>query len=420
MTRITSVSSLLLGFLLFAVAQQTADRTIASPAQGQTVTQPTRKLFLTGDGTAFIDINGRVVISASDPQLQEEIRKISRTFGMFRERPEPETISLRFEEFSEGRAVVGWALCPQCRNPFFLNALIDESGRVVIPPKNYDTRYGAFHEGLAKYTDRGWGFIDRSGRIVTPAKYTEVGDFSEGRAFVAGTERQRYGYINKEGQLVIPLQFTSAGDFHEGLALVILRSVRYAFIDRTGKVVLQPKTRQSVDRFSEGLAAASVIVRNNRLYRGYQEPKYGFMDRTGKFVIPPQFDLVERFSEGRALFGQFVDDRTKWRDASRRGPVRVGYIDRTGQVIIKPEYVWGKVFSDGLAAVAVMTPDRKMMWGYIDREGRVVIKPQFTNAMSFSGGLAAVNCDDYARNCKTYIDKEGKVVWQGGIGGSSR
>lgn len=413
MTKIISVGSIVLGFLTLAVSGQTNNKsTLTLANRSQTESSKAPRLFPNSDGTAFIDINGRVVISASDPQLQEEIRSISRTFGMFRERREPEIISLKFEEFSEGRAVVGWALCPQCRNPFFLNALIDESGRVVIPPKNYDTRYSPFHEGLAKYTDRGWGFIDRSGRIVIPAKYTETGDFSEGLAFVAGSERQRYGYINKEGQLVIPLQFTSAGDFHEGLALVILRGVRYAFIDRTGKVVLQPKTQQGVDRFSEGLSAVSVIVRNNRLYRGYQEPKFGFMDRTGKFVIPPQFDLVERFSEGRALFGKFVDDGSKSRDASRRGPVRVGYIDRTGQVVIKPEYVWGKIFSEGLAAVAIMTTDKKMVWGYIDREGRVVIAPQFTNASSFSGGLAAVNCDDYARNCKTYIDKGGKVVWQ--------
>ena len=248
--------------------------------------------------TTFIDINGRVVFSSSAPQLQEEIRRISRTFGMFRERQEPESIGLRFGEFSEGFAVVGWPLCPVCRNPFFLNAIIDESGRVVIPPKNYDTRYSNFHEGLAKYTDGGWGFIDRSGRIVIPARFTEVGDFSEGLAFVAASERQRYGYINKEGQLVIPYRFKYASDFHEGLALVILMNIRYAFIDRTGKIVLQSRTWQGVDRFSEGLAAVWVSVRNNRLYRGYEELKYGFIDRTGKFVIPPQFDRVERFSEG--------------------------------------------------------------------------------------------------------------------------
>ena len=302
MTRLISATSLVLCFLLFAVAQQTADtRTIASTAQGQIVSQPTQKLFLTSDGTAFIDIDGRVVISASDPQLQEEIRRISRTFEMFRERREPESIALRFSEFSEGRAVVGWALCPVCRNPFFLNALIDESGRVVIPPKNYHTRFGNFHEGLAKYTGEGWGFIDRSGRIVVPAKYTEVGDFSEGLAFVAASQRERYGYINKEGRLVIPFRFKYASDFHEGLALVILMKVQYAFIDRTGKIVLRSRNWQGVDRFSEGLAAVRVSVRNNRLYRGYEEHKYGFMDRTGRFVIPPKFDRVKVFGRARTV-----------------------------------------------------------------------------------------------------------------------
>ena len=411
MTKLISATVLVLGFLLFAVAQQTADRTNAPPAKGQTVLQPTRKLFLINDGSAFIDSDGRVVLSAAKPDLQEEIRRISRAFEMYRERQEPEIISLRFDEFSEGLAAVGWALCPMCRNPGFLNAIIDESGRVVIPPKTYHTRYGNFHEGLAKYTGQGWGFIDRSGRIVIPAKYTEVGDFSEGLAFVAASERQRYGYINKEGRVVIPFQFTYASDFHEGLALVTLRNVRYAFIDRTGNVVLQSSTWQGVDHFSEGLAAIRVSVKNNRLYRGYEEHQFGFIDRTGRFVIPPKFDRAETFSEGRALIRQFVRDRATLRDG-RHAIGSVGFINGSGQVVIQPEYVDGKSFSEGLAAVAAMTPDKKKLWGYIDREGRVVIKPQFTSAMSFNGGLAAVNCDDYARNCKTYIDKEGRVRWQ--------
>lgn len=413
MTRMISVTSLVLALLVFAVAQQTADATrIAVAAQGQTGSQPARNLFPTNDGTAFIDINGRVVLSATEPQLQEEIRHISRTFGVFRERREPESMSIKFEAFSEGFAVVGWPLCPMCRNPFYVNALIDEQGRVVIPPKDSYTRYGDFHEGLAKYTGRGWGFVDRSGHIVVPAQFTETGDFSEGLAFVAALERQRYGYINKQGRLVIPYRFKYASDFHEGLALVILMSVQYAYIDRTGKVVLQSRSWQGVDRFSEGLAAVRLSVTNNKVYRGYQEHKFGFMDRNGRIVISPQFDRAERFSEGRALVGQFFDDGSRSRDRIGRGPVRVGFIDPTGRVVIKPEYVDGKTFSEGLAAVAVMTADKKRMWGYVDREGRLVIPPQFTNASSFSGGLAAVNCDDYARNCKAYIDREGKTVWQ--------
>jgi bifunctional DNA-binding transcriptional regulator/antitoxin component of YhaV-PrlF toxin-antitoxin module len=416
MTRMIRVSSLVLGFLIFVVAQQTGDtRATASRTQWQTASQGPRKLFPNDDGTTFLNVDGSVVLSASEPRLQKEIRRISRGFDQFREPEGSAPISLRFEEFSEGFAVVGWALCPNCRNPFWLNGFIDETGRLAIPPRSYGTNYGTFHEGLAKYTDGGWGFIDRSGRIVIPAKFSIVGEFSEGLAFVSPSGKERYGYINKLGKLVIPTRFRVATDFHEGLALVILMKLRYAFIDRTGKVVLQSRNWRGVDRFSEGLALVRVSVKNNKLYRGSEELKYGFIDRTGGFVIPPQFDRVETFSEGRALFGEFVKNGSRLRDRAFLPTNRAGFIDATGKVVIKAEYLDAKRFSEGLAAVAVMSSEKKKVWGYIDREGRILIPPQFTNPGPFRGGLAAVNCDDYARNCKAYVDRQGKVVWQAGF-----
>ena len=419
MTKMIRVSSLVLGVLLFGITQQTpatnataATEATASRPQWQTASRSTPKLFLNDDKTAFLDVDGRVVISASEPRLQEEIRRISRGFEHFREPEASTAIALRFEEFSEGFAVVGWALCPMCRNPFWLNGFIDETGRLAIPPRNYDTNFGTFHEGLAKYTDRGWGFIDPSGRVVIPAKYPMVGDFSEGLAYVSPTGDQRYGYINKLGELVIAPRFKYASDFHEGLAVVILMNIRYAFIDRTGKIVLQSRTWQGVDRFSEGLALVRVSVKNNRLYRGYEELEYGFINRTGAFVIPPQFDRVETFSEGRALFRELVKEAARSREQAYPPTNRAGFIDATGKVVIKAEYVDAKSFSEGLAAVAVMSSDKKKVWGYIDREGRVMIPPQFESAMPFRGGLAAVNCDNHSRSCKAYIDRQGRIVWQ--------
>jgi bifunctional DNA-binding transcriptional regulator/antitoxin component of YhaV-PrlF toxin-antitoxin module len=408
--RVIGAGAFLLGCLMFASTQESAFN--HQQAQ-QTPSQEARKLFPINDGHAFIDANGRIVFTATDSQLQEDVILASTKLGGIRGPRDGVPVFLRVEEeFSEGLAVVGWALCPMCRNNFWVNGFVDETGRLVIPPKHAFTRYESFREGLAKYTDRGWGFIDRRGQVVIPAQYTETGNFSEGLAFVAGVERQRYGYINKTGELAIPYQFKYASDFHEGLALVILRDVQYAFINRTGKVVLQSRSWQGVDHFSEGLAAVRLSITNNHVYRGYQELKYGFIDRSGRVVVSPQFDRAEKFSEGRALIGQVIDDKSRSRDGIYGGPLRVGFIDPTGQVVIKPVYVDGKVFSEGLAAVAVMTADKKKVWGYIDRDGRMVITPQFTSANPFSGGLAAVNCDQYGRDCKAYVDKGGQIIWQ--------
>jgi hypothetical protein len=269
---------------------------------------------------------------------------------------------------------------------------------MIIPPKTSHTRYGSFHEGLAQHFDRGWGFIDRAGREVIPAKYYEASNFSEGLAFVRLTEKGKYGYINQKGELAITFQFDWASSFHEGLAAVRLSKGKYGFIDKTGKVILHSKKWLDVNDFSEGLASVEIEVADNSVYRGYKDLKRGFIDRQGRFVISPRLDRVQNFSEGRALFFQ---------TGKNHG---YGFIDANGQAVIEPEYVDGKKFSEGLAAVAVKSSDDKKLWGYINHEGKWVIQPQFQNVNSFDGGLAGVNCDEYGRDCKAYIDLQGKAV----------
>ena len=357
-----------------------------------------RRLFLINYETAFIDSSGKTVLSSAQPELLKEVDRISSNLGGFKG-PSPDTW-ITFGEFSEGLAVAGWALCPKCRNPSLVNGLIDETGRLVIPPKNSVTRYGSFSEGLAKYSDRGWGFIDREGRVVIEARFYEAANFSEGLAFVRLSEKHKVGYIDQKGELVIPAQFMWASDFHDGLAAVKSLLGTVGFIDKAGKLALHSKEWLEVNDFSEGLAGVRVEITDNSVYRGHKTEKYGYVDRTGKFVIPPAFDRVRKFSEGRALFFQTGQNHG------------YGFIDSKGQVVIKPEYVDGKNFSEGLAAVAIKSADDKNIWGYIDRDGTWVIKPQFPNVNSFNGGLAAVNCDEYGRYCKAYIDTAGKTRWQ--------
>ena len=99
----------------------------------------------------------------------------------------------------------------------------------------------------------------------------------------------------------------NAADEKSGLFL-IKQNDKYGYIDKTGKVVIEPQYERASD-FSEGLAAIAV------------EKKWGYIDTTGKTVIEPQFDAA----------GKFTDDLA---------PVKVekktGYIDKTGKYIWNP------------------------------------------------------------------------------------
>lgn len=80
-----------------------------------------------------------------------------------------------------------------------------------------------------------------------------------------------YGYMDRTGKIVIQPQFGEAGDFYEGLAKVN-KNMKWGFIDKTGKIVI-PLKYYAVDNFSEGLAA----VCNEKW-------QWGFIDKTGKLV----------------------------------------------------------------------------------------------------------------------------------------
>jgi hypothetical protein len=63
-----------------------------------------------------------------------------------------------------------------------------------------------------------WGFIDATGELVIPPRFSNVKGFSEGLAVVR--QGGSWGAIDASGQMVLPPQFAECGSFHEGRAVV--------------------------------------------------------------------------------------------------------------------------------------------------------------------------------------------------------
>lgn len=168
------------------------------------------------------------------------------------------------------------------------------------------------------------------------------------------------------------------------LFVVIVNDNR-GFIDRTGKIVIEPQWG-GANNFSEGLAVVATYE------GGYRE---GFIDENGKVVIPLQYVMARDFSEGLAAvgFGKF--------GLHNSGDHKTGFIDKTGKLVIKPNFRDALNFSEGLAVVF-----DNGKYGFIDKTGKVVIPLQFDDAWSFSEGLACVKIGEKFG----FIDKTGKVV----------
>lgn len=131
---------------------------------------------------------------------------------------------------------------------------IDITGKKVYNGKLFDTPPSAVIssnprkvcDGLRMVAERKdgysyfYGFIDKDGKTIIPAKYIDAHDFSEGLAAVKFNDsgKERWIFIDTKGNQAINLTFEKEpGDFHEGLCQVKKTNGKWVYIDRTGKVI---------------------------------------------------------------------------------------------------------------------------------------------------------------------------------------
>lgn len=234
---------------------------------------------------------------------------------------------------------------------------VDAKGKYVINPQFNNADW--FYDGLAKVesTDGKIGYIDKSGKYKIAAAFKSGTAFCEDFAFVV-SEGGHPTCIDKKGNIKFVLKEAErVYAFTEGLALFSNKDDKYGFVDKTGKVIVNPQFDDAVS-FFEGFAAVK------------QDDKWGFIDINGKLAISPQFKKVDAFSEGKAAFY----DGKKW-----------GYIDTKGAYIINPQFDAAYSFSEGLALVK-----QGDLYGFINPKGEFEINPQFESAFNFFNGLATV------------------------------
>jgi hypothetical protein len=205
----------------------------------------------------------------------------------------------------------------------------------------------------------------------------------------------------------IPPIFENATYFSEGLAAVKINH-KWGFIDKTGKIVIEPQFNfwqaQFNSAFSDGLVAVNFNNGKDESFKqdgnNVSNVKWGFADKKGRLVIPPKFEgdyfQPPRFTEGLApvIFSSMFPGSQSFVGIG----AKFGYIDKTGEYVIKPIYDKAINFQEGLAAVTV---DGKE--GFINTKGEVVIPLIYKLALSFENGYAIVVMNDKY----SFIDKSG-------------
>jgi hypothetical protein len=230
-----------------------------------------------------------------------------------------------------------------------------------------------------------WGYINKSGEVVIPARYHSASDFMEGLAAVR--QHGLFGFIDSRGEFVIPEQYDFANSFRHGLAKVYLDSKPY-FIDRSGKLLFE---HQLADIGNFGAHTFNIVT----TISGRQ----GVIDRSGELLVDTIYQSISEFSGGVAI-ATGANYHSYDRDEDLH---EIAVIDSTGRDVVPfGTYQSISEFSNGYATVEIIQKDddQELQWGVIDTRGNLLFSalrkhfhPDYNQSFS-AEGLAVVKIYD--------------------------
>ncbi|MBF0499818.1 MAG: WG repeat-containing protein [Candidatus Riflebacteria bacterium] len=334
-------------------------------AQGDTVRLPEfKEISLPREGVVILDralcysFSGQQVYNAQRAakpfkfftSFHEGMALISDSkatrFGFFRHADFCVSIPLQYldgRDFHDGVALVRrdeqWGFVN--KTGIFQSLPPDADKLSNLPPLDFRIRRSAnefppcparnFREGLGAVISKGrWGYIDKNGRWIIPARYDWAGSFGEGLAAVRlGTN---CFYIDSEGKTVIPGPFACARRFSDGFAPVRIDGPLWSLIDRFGKIVVS-NSWLTVDSCADGVVPFTVEVRRREVPRGGI-----FNIATGESRVFDRICHIRTFSEGLGV--------AEWGRS-------FGLIDRQGKQVGSEPFPWSKASSicEGMALV---------------------------------------------------------------------
>lgn len=258
-----------------------------------------------------------------------------------------------------------------------------------------------------------YGFLNRQGKVSIPFRYAKAGCFSGGLAVVAAGVPRRWGYLDDNGRSAIPLRYTYATSFSEGLSFVVEEGGAPMAIDKNGIPQFHLYTAQSVENFSEGLAAFSKLGTTGEIW--------GFVDKSGNTAILPQYTATSYFTEGLCAV---MNGNGSWGFINKQSELVIDYLYdnaypfKEGMSKIMLRGKWGIIDSKGASIIPPIYNDvdvdgniflvkKARKWGWIDKDGKELIPIRFADAYPFNGNrLTAARLGEKWG----YIDVYGKFV----------
>ena len=200
---------------------------------------------------------------------------------------------------------------------------IDKDGKFIVNPQ-YDS--GAeFYEGLAAVgNEQRFGYIDTKGKQVIDLKYRWAGNFSYGLAGVRINDGWGgWGYIDRTGKVMIAPQFELAMAFQGELARVAADG-RTTYVNKSGTIVVDP-----------------FLAELSHVDAAYREMIKGWLKRNRRFgALATMADctVCKRGEAWGAAKGEdFWDNKHPYYavgDFNKDGQTDVAIVSKTGDLVI--------------------------------------------------------------------------------------
>lgn len=255
---------------------------------------------------------------------------------------------------------------------------------------------------------RRWGFLDLSGKALTPLHYSRVAPFQNG--FSVAQREGKFTLVDAAGREIVPAKYLYLTSFTEGLAAFATRGrfegdrfegTEWGFLGpkgeelgalrvealansghlttREGRVIAKHAGRWiEIDPRlpAEAALAAALPARFEPAQAAdVSESKratapWGFRVPGGAIVIAPQWDHAQEFVDGFGIVGR------KAKSSAGGAPMLLGVVDATGREVLPLTYQGLRAIDGPLFTFAELTPDGKgLRFGIVDAATRQIVLP---------------------------------------------
>lgn len=184
----------------------------------------------------------------------------------------------------------------QCLNLMVL-ALI-----TLLSACDKSSSYQVTHLPFKADEDSRWGLIDFKGNPLIEDEFEEQpSPVVEDRFSVQNSDGLYEFYTAEKKFKKIGGEYVSVGVFHDGLAPVVEKDQPISYIRPDGSVAF------TLDRYNDELIVQATVFQEGRAAFVTKSGKWGYIDKTGKVVIEPKYDFASLFWDKKAIVANIIE-----------------------------------------------------------------------------------------------------------------